>query len=72
MKRDLAIIVACVVYLVGWAVLTVATPTVVSEPESPFDSDADGDIDLRDFAVFQNTYELDNFAVFLYGFTGPR
>jgi hypothetical protein len=44
---------------------------VLSAPLSPFDFDDDGDIDLRDFAAFQNIYDLDDFAVFHSGFTGP-
>ena len=62
----------CGVGVAGVVATVMAEDGTPQTPLSPFDSDGDGDIDLRDFAVFQNTFDLDNFAVFLDGFTGPR
>jgi hypothetical protein len=56
---------------VAWIARAVADESVSSTPLSPFDFDRDGDIDLRDFAAFQDIYDLDYLAVFLANFTGP-
>lgn len=62
---------AIIVNVAVTAIANIAAAGEASAPLSPFDFDADGDIDLRDFAVFQNTFDLDYFAVFRLGFTGP-
>jgi hypothetical protein len=77
-KQEIVIAVGCMVVLLLAVALFIGFEArangdiVTGAARSPFDSDGDGDIDLRDFAAFQNTYDLDHFAAFQVGFTGPH